>query len=245
MYKPSNALAAAMQTKPYLARIKLDDGTVIESNPRFPDDPVKEIVFRGGTAGSEDGFLLGGTNSSTVVLSLNKEKANHNFLDKKLSVELGIDLGPDVEYIPMGEYYVTSPLGDDDQLTVEAYDALYTKFEREYEPIIGFPFSSEAGEDSVAFLGALCARRGVAVDVSNLHSIPLVAAPDGFTERQIIGFIAALYGGFAAMDRNGVLRIRRYAPCDAHVTPDEYYDGGMEKAEYTFHGLSATTAPSI
>jgi len=234
MYKPSAALVAAMSTKPYLARIKLDDGTIIESNPQHQDDPVKEIIFRGGTTASEDGFLLGGTTSSTVVLSLNRDAVNCSFKDRQLRVELGIDLGSAVEWIPMGVYYATQPLGDDDQLTVEAYDALYAKFEREYEPLDGFAFGSENGVDSVAFLQALCTRRGVAVNVSNLQSIPLVAAPDGFTERQIIGFIAALYGGFAVIDRNGVLRIRRYAACDTHVTPDEYYDGGMEKAEYTF-----------
>jgi len=53
MYKPSAALVAAMSTKPYLARIKLDDGTIIESNPQHQDDPVKEIIFRGGTTASE------------------------------------------------------------------------------------------------------------------------------------------------------------------------------------------------
>lgn len=234
MYKPSAALVAAMETKPYLARIKLDDGTVIESNPCYPDDPVKEITFRGGTTANEEGFVLGGTTSSTVVLSLNKEKINASFKDREIRVELGMDIGASVEWIPMGTYYATQPLADDDQLTVEAYDALYAKFEREYKPLDGFVFGQESGVDSVAFLRALCARRGVIVDVSNLQSIPLVTAPDGFTERQIIGFIAALYGGFAVMDRNGVLRIRSYAACDAHVTPDEYYDGGMEKAEYTF-----------
>lgn len=234
MYKPSAALVAAMKTKPYLARIKLDNGAVIESNPQYPDDPVKEIVFRGGTTGSEDGFVLGGTPSSTVVLSLNKDKVNCSFKDREIRVELGMDLGSAVEWIPMGTYYVIQSLGDDDQLSVEACDALYAKFEREYEPLAGFVFGSEEVVQSVAFLRALCARRGVTVDVSNLYSIPLVAAPDGFTERQIIGFIAALYGGFAVMDRNSVLRIRRYTSCDTHVTPDEYYDGGLEKAEYTF-----------
>lgn len=228
MYKVSDAFAAAMANRPYSAKITLDGADVILSDPSNLEDPVNEITFRGGTNSNNDGFTLGGTVSASVEIVLNKDKVNCPFTGRQIKVELRIDK----ESLPMGVYYVTEPRADDDLLTVTAYDALGTKFEREYEPLQGFDFN--AGVSSVAFLKALCDRRSVEVDTSNLVDVPLKVSPDGFTERQIVGFIAALNGGFAIIDRTGVLRIRCYTECGAKVTPDNYYEGGLEKADYTF-----------
>ncbi|MBP3478085.1 MAG: hypothetical protein J6K03_01210 [Oscillospiraceae bacterium] len=228
MYKVSDAFAAAMVNRPYSAKITLDGKDVILSDPSNLEDPVNEITFRGGANSNNDGFTLGGTVSASVEIVLNKDKVSCPFTGRQIKVELAID----AESLPMGVYYVTEPRADDDLLTVTAYDALGSKFEREYEPLPGFSF--DAGVSSVAFLKALCDRRGVEVDTSNLVDVSLKVAPDGFTERQIIGFIAALNGGFAVVDRTGVLRIRCYTECSAKVTPDDYYEGGLEKADYTF-----------
>ena len=228
MYEVSAAFAAAMKNRPYVAKLTLDGNEEISGNA------IQDIVFRGGTNGKQDAFSLGGTVSGSVEISLNKGQVAYTFQDKEIKVELGMELDSGTEWLPMGVYYATEPSVDDDLLTVSALDALGTKFEREYEPIAGFDFGKDTGVSATAFLGALCARRGVTVDVSNLSTIQLNTPPDGFTERQIIGFIAALYGGFANIDRAGILRIRSYSECKAKVTADEYYEGGMEKADYDF-----------
>lgn len=228
MYKVSDTFAAAMANHPYSAKITLDNGVVIQSNPANREDPINEITFRGGANSNSEGFTLGGTVSAAVELVLNKEKVNCEFAGRQITVELMLNN----EALPMGVYYVTDPRADDDLLTVTACDALGTKFEREYEPLDGFSF--DVGVSSIDFLRALCERRGVEVDTSNLIDVSLKVSPDGFTERQIIGFIAALNGGFAVIDRNGVLRVRSYTQCNAKVTPDSYYEGGLEKADYTF-----------
>ena len=88
--------------------------------------------------------------------------------------------------------------------------------------------------NSTEFLKAICERRGVVADTSNLDPIMLHTSPDGFTDRQIIGFIAALYGSFAHVDRAGVLRICTFCKTDQKVTADDYYENGMVKAEYTY-----------
>ena len=228
MYEVSAAFAAAMKNRPYVAKLTLDGNEEISGNA------IQDIVFRGGTNGKQDAFSLGGTVSGSVEISLNKGQVAYTFQDREIKVELGMELGSGTEWLPMGVYYATEPLVDDDLLTVTALDALGTRFEREYETIPGFEFGTDTGVSSTAFLRALCARRGVTVDVSNLSNFQLKAPPDGFTERQIIGFIAALYGGFANIDRAGILRIRSYSECEAKVTADEYYEGGMEKADYDF-----------
>lgn len=228
MYKVSDAFAAAMAHCPYSVKITLDNGVVIRSDPADQEGSINEITFRGGANSNNEEFTLGGTVSATVEIVLNKGKVNCEFAGRRIAAELVLEN----EALPMGVYYVTEPRADDDLLTVTACDALGTKFEREYEPLDGFSF--DVGVSSIGFLRALCERRGIEVDTSNLVDIPLKVSPDGFTERQVIGFIAALNGGFAVIDRNGVLRIRSYVQCDTKVTPDDYYEGGLEKADHTF-----------
>lgn len=224
MYTVSKVFTEAMKTRTYAAKLTLDGVDVIQG------DAIQEIVFRGGTNGETDAFTLGGTVASSAEIFLDKAQVPSVAHGRQIKVALGIG----EEWIPMGVYYVTDPLTDDDRLTVTACDALAAKFDREFEPVEGFDFTAEGGVSSTAFLVALCGRRGVQVDISGLDPIALNGAPAGFTERQIIGFIAALYGGFAWVDRTGVLKIRTFSKTDAKVTAGDYYDSGMEKADYTF-----------
>lgn len=228
MYIVSDSFANAMKTQPYVARLTLDGLHTIQG------DAIQEIIFRGGTNGETDAFTLGGAVAGSVEITLEKSKVPTIEHGQQIKVELGLELSSGAEWIPMGVYYVTEPLADDDRLTVKACDALAAKFEKEYEPLDGYDFGADAGVGSIALLEALCERRGITVDISGLEHIMLHVAPDGFTERQIIGFIAALYGGFAHVDRAGVLRISTFSKTDQKVTADDYYDGGMMKAEYTF-----------
>lgn len=228
MYIVSDSFIQAMKHKPYVARLTLENESMIQG------DAIQEIIFRGGTNGETEAFTLGGTVSASVEITLNKDLAPVIEQGQKISIELEMELEGSSELLPMGEYYVTDLVADDDVLTVKACDTLAAKLDRAYEPLDGFDFNSEGGVDSRAFLLALCERRGVAIDASDLTPIALHASPDGFTERQIIGFIAALYGGFAHVDRYGVLRICTFSKTEQKVTADDYYDGGMVKAEYTY-----------
>lgn len=228
MYIVSDSFVQAMKHKPYVPRLTLEDQSEI------PVDAVQEIIFRGGTNGETEAFTLGGAVSGSVEITLNKALAPAIDQGQTICIELEMELDGCSELLPMGVYYVTDSKADDDVLIVKACDALTAKLDREYEPLDGFNFDSESGVDSQMFLLALCERRGVAIDASNLEPIALHTSPDGFTERQIIGFIAALYGGFAHVDRYGVLRICTFCKTEQKVTADDYYDGGMVKAEYTY-----------
>lgn len=228
MQKVSPAFLAAMGDAPYVARLTLDDTDIIQG------DAIHSIDFSGGSSGDNSTITLGGTVAGSVTVLLDKADVSFAVKGRELSVELGIELESGTEWLPMGTYTVTDAVEDDGILTVTACDALSSKFDVEYKALEGFDFSSDDGVDDLAFLGALCARRGVKVDTSGLESIPLKSSPEGYTERQIIGFISALHGGFADIDRFGTLKIRWYAEVDKTVDTDAYYDSGMEKASYNF-----------
>lgn len=228
MQNVSADFLAAMENKPYIARLTLDGIDTIQG------DAILKVNITGGANGDGNTITLGGTVAGSTTITLDKTEVICAVEKRKLFVEFGIQMGNVTEWLPMGTYYVTETAEDDDILTLNASDALASKFDVEYEPIEGFNFEADGGVDAPQFLEALCARRGVDVDVSNLESVPLKFSPEGFTERKIIGFIGALYGGFADIDRVGVLRICWYKEADISVDPDKYYDSGMEKASYDF-----------
>ena len=228
MQDVSSAFLAAMEDMPFVVRLTLDGTDVIN------EEAVQEVSSLGGSSSDEGGITLGGTVAGSVKIILDKSLIGCAVNGRELFLEIGLEIDSTMEWLPMGTYTVTDALEDDGVITVTASDALSSKFDVEYEPIDGFDFDAEDGVDAVAFLKALCTRRGVEVDASSLESIPLKISPDGYTERQIIGFIAALYGGFADIDRNGILKIRWYAAVDRTGSADDYYDSGMEKASYDF-----------
>lgn len=228
MQTVSAAFIAAMENAPYIARLTLDGTDTIQGNV------VPKFTFSGGSNANEDGITLGTTVASAVTITLEKEDVACALEGRELFLEIGIEIGSDIEWLPVGTFKVTDAAEDDGNLIVKASDALSSKFDVEYEPIEEYDFDAETGVDSLDFLTALCSRQGVEVDTSGLESIPLKSSPEGYTERQIIGFIAALHGGFANIDRNGVLRIRWYEAVDYTVDPDAYYASGMEKASFDF-----------
>lgn len=228
MQNVSAEFLEAMETLPYLARITLDGTDTVQGSA------ISNFSAQGGSNSSDEAVTLGGTVSGTVIVTLDKDQVSCALENRKMFLELGVEMDSGTEWIPVGTYKVNDVTEDDGNITLKAGDALYSEFDADYEPIEGFDFDAEGGVDSLLFLAALCARRGVEVDVSGLTGIPLKASPEGYTERQIIGFISALHGGFADIDRYGVLKIRWYTESSISVDADRYYDGGMEKASFDF-----------
>lgn len=228
MQDVSAAFLAAMNTASYSARITLDEADVITT------PAIQHFSSQGGTNSSDEAVMLGGSVSGSITVTLEKDKVSCDLDHRKMFVEIGIDLGSLTEWIPVGTYKITDVTEDDGTFILTARDALSTAFNGDYEPIEGFDFTAEGGVDSLSFLAALCRRRGVETDLSGLVGIPIKSAPEGYTEREIIGFISALHGGFAVIDRRGILNIRWYSPADITVDADLYYAGGMEKASFDF-----------
>jgi hypothetical protein len=224
----SNEFATAMVDKPYIAKITLSTGTVIQGKP------ILEIDFRGGANNKGDAVAIGSAIAASVEINL--EASEVGLPDKEFSftVELGLDLTDSTEWLNMGNYMMADVVDEEDRIILRGIDAMSKKFDREYEPLDGINFTDGA-VDSIEFLTAMCSRRGVAADFYGLEGIPLLGFdPAGCTERKIIGMIAGLYGRFAVIDRDGILRFRWYAPVDVTIDGDSYYDGGLEKAGYGF-----------
>ena len=225
----SEAFETAMKSRPYIAKVTLDNGAVIQG------DPVKTIVFRGASNGDADAVSIGCVIASSVEIELDKALVATQLASREMEVAIGIDIDGEVEWVDMGAYKITEVQSDDDTITVTGMDPVVVSLETEYEDIPGLDLMSPDGIRAKEFIVAVCDRHGIAVDLSNLDDVIITGfSPEGLTDRQLIGMVAGLYGRFAAIGRDGSLRFLWYQAVDVEITGDAYYEGGLEKADYGF-----------
>jgi hypothetical protein len=224
----SEAFATAKADHPYVAKITLDNGTVIQG------DHILEIYFRGGANSADSTVAIGSAVAKSVEITLDAARVELPRKEFCFAVAVGIELEDSTEWLTMGSYLMDDVVDEEDSVILKGLDSMAKKFDREYEPMDEFDFT-KGTVDSIVFATALCARRGVAVDFTGLEGIPLSGYdPAVCTERKIIGMIAGLYGRFAIVDRDDILRFRWYLPVDVQVDGDCYYEGGLEKAGFGF-----------
>lgn len=125
------------------------------------------------------------------------------------------------EYIPMGEFVAAKCVNSGKEQTVTAYDRLQFS-DKAYTPRINFPAeSSEVTADILDMLGIpmsestsekqfvcsdgrpfICAG-GKPLIASKEYSFTVTLPPTGYTCREVLGHIAAMYGRNGLLDRSG------------------------------------------
>ena len=211
MIETSAAFAALLDTAPFRLHLALADGTEV------PQIAVKSAEWSGGSNAGDD-ITLGSTVAVQLKAELDKEKLGGlDLTDKDVAASLTID-GADNK-IPVASLRVDGVTGDDDKLTVSACDAMVWAFSADYaldDEALGFDW--DAGVDAETLLRAICEERGVELATDNLPAVQLrYASPSGYTYREIIAFLACLWGRFARIDGLGRLTLQWYANINGAV----------------------------
>lgn len=203
MYQSSEAFGNWIQqdSRTFQARITLEGKTITEG--------ILSIRINGGSS-SEDDFSLGSAVSRYVELEI--EKTGTRFEGYEFSLELGLN----GEYIPMGYFTAEKPKGDEERLSITAYDRM-VKTERAC--FLELPDST----NTVAVLKGVGTIAGVEVATKGLTAIPM-KKPVGYTCREVLSYVAQLYGGFAICNRAGKIEIKSYEDNDYTVTAGRYWD---------------------
>lgn len=203
MYQSSEAFGNWIQqdSRTFQARITLEGKTITEG--------ILSIRINGGSS-SEDDFSLGSAVSRYVELEI--EKTGMRFEGHEFSLELGLN----GEYIPMGYFTAEKPKGDEERLSITAYDRM-VKTERAC--FLELPDST----NTVAVLKGVGTIAGIEVVTEGLTAIPM-KKPVGYTCREVLSYVAQLYGGFAICNRAGKIEIKSYEDNDYTVTAGRYWD---------------------
>lgn len=203
MYQSSEAFGNWIQqdSRTFQARITLEGKTITEG--------ILSIRINGGSS-SEGDFSLGSAVSRYVELEI--EKTGTRFEGYEFLLELGLN----GEYIPMGYFTAEKPKGDEERLSITAYDRM-VKMERAC--FLELPDST----NTVAVLKGVGTIAGVEVVTEGLTAIP-IKKPVGYTCREVLSYVAQLYGGFAICNRAGKIEIKSYEDNDYTVTAGRYWD---------------------
>lgn len=177
-------------------------------------DGISEITIEGGS-NSEDDFSIGSAVSRYAKIKM--ANPGKRIEGKEITVKIGMMVGDAVEYVPMGFFTAEKPKTDEGQITVTAYDRMM-KTER--------PFSTDGlgkTTDTISVLNAVSRITGVVAVTDGLDKITM-DRPDGYSCREILGYVSQMYGGFATCNRQGQIEIKTYVDSNYPVDTGRYWD---------------------
>lgn len=183
--------------------IEKPGGNALKTRFTFSDFSIEnftKLEYYGGSNNSND-IAIGTTNMAYLEVGTMTDRiiTNREFL-----FEVGMELSDGtVEYAPMGYFTVQKPDSDEDEVNFTACDRMQ-KFEKPYTSNLEYP------TDSQKILYELCTMCEVQLATPILNPITITDKLDGYTCREVLGYIAGIHGLFACFDRYGKLNVRWY-----------------------------------
>lgn len=238
MYQASKKFgdAIAGSNRKFNTRLLENEKVLVES--------VKNFTI---TSGAEE-ITIGSAVASYVQATI--ENKGIALSGKEVSLEIGVEVDGDMEYIPMGLYTIQNPKIESNKVTFTAYDRLASRCNGAYYSKLGYPV------DAVDILAEISTMTGVAIDTSTLQRgiqinqraiieegdyneeteesevITTYVNPfDGYTYKETIGFIAGLFGKFAICGRTGMIEFRWYQGIDYEIPSNIFYNDLQETEE--------------
>ena len=238
MYQASKKFgdAIAGSNRKFNTRLLENEKVLVES--------VKNFTI---TSGAEE-ITIGSAVASYVQATI--ENKGIALSGKEVSLEFGVEVDGEMEYIPMGLYTIQNPKIESNKVTFTAYDRLASRCNGAYYSKLSYP------TDAVDILAEISTMTGVAIDTSTLQReiqinqraiieegdyneeteesevITTYVNPfDGYTYKETIGFIAGLFGKFAICGRTGMIEFRWYQGIDYEIPSNIFYNDLQETEE--------------
>lgn len=181
---------------------------------------------------------IGNTCSSSVTFSIyNPEITLEN---KDITIFEGVKGDSGIEYVQIGIFTVIKEESNGEYTKYTAYDKMY-KAEKGYFTKLTYPSTDKA------ILEEICTKLGIqlATSITNTHTI--TDKPQGYTMREMIGYMAMLQGGNAAINSDGNLEIKWYKDSGYVLDGHQYYQQGVTfttSKDFTIRKLTCNNAKS-
>ena len=165
----------------------------------FTIEDVIKLEYYGGSNNSDD-IAIGTTAMSYLDVEIITDKiiTNEEFL-----LEAGFLINDEYEYAPIGYYTVQLPENEEETVSFKAYDRMQ-KFEKPYTSNLTFPTTDSE------VIAEICLKCNIELATPIVKPIAISEIPQGYTCREVLGYIAGIHGFFACIDRYGKLNLRWY-----------------------------------
>ena len=200
----------------------------------YTNEDLVEIKIFNGIPG--DGFMIGATPSATLDLTL-LNRGDTIYSTNQIKIEIGLNIGSKFEYLPMGLFNIYEVEKTDYTVKFTAYDNMI-KFETAYfsalgdNPTLQQVVNELASKTGVQFTGTL-----PAYNVKKL---------EGFTCREVLGYVASLCGGNSLITRDGKFTIVTPKEVGYTITPDNYIPPfNLEEVKYKVGKVSCQVGEEV
>ena len=163
-------------------------------------------------------ITIGNTCSSSVTFSIYMPTISLE--NKEITVFEGVKVGTEIKYIQLGIFTVTKQTSDGEYTSHEAYDRMY-KADMPYFSDMTFPSTDKA------ILNEICGKLGISLATNIVTTHTINDKPQGYTYREIIGYMAMLQGCNAVINSDGNLEIKWYKDSGYVLDGHKYYQQGV------------------
>lgn len=159
-------------------------------------------------------ITIGNTCSSGVTFSIYMPTVSLE--NKEITVFEGVKVNEEIQYIQLGIFTVTKQTSDGEYTSYEAYDRMY-KADMPYFSDMTFPSTDKA------ILNEICSKLGISLATNIVTAHTINEKPQGYTYREIIGYMAMLQGSNAVINADGNLELRWYKDSSYVLDGHKYY----------------------
>lgn len=163
-------------------------------------------------------ITIGNTCSSGVTFSVYMPQVSLE--NKEVTIYEGVKVSNEIKYIKLGIFTVTKQTSDGEYTSYEAYDRMY-KADMPYFSDMAFPNTDKA------ILTEICGKLGISLATNIVATHTINDKPQGYTMREIIGYMAMLQGCNAVINADGNLELRWYKDSGYVLDGHKYYQQGV------------------
>nr|DAM13174.1 MAG TPA: Minor structural protein [Bacteriophage sp.] len=181
---------------------------------------------------------IGNTCSSSVTFSIYNPQITLE--NKDITIFEGVKGNSGIEYVQIGIFTVTKEESNGEYTKYTAYDKMY-KAEKGYFSKLTYPSTDKA------ILEEICTKLGIQLATSITATHTITDKPQGYTMREMIGYMATLQGGNAAINSDGNLEIKWYKDSGYVLDGHQYYQQGVTfttSKDFTIRKLTCNNTKS-
>lgn len=159
-------------------------------------------------------IAIGNTCASSVTFSIYMPTVSLE--NKEITVFEGVKVNEEIQYIQLGIFTVIKQTSDGEYTSYEAYDRMY-KADMPYFSDMTFPSTDKA------ILNEICSKLGISLATNIVTAHTINEKPQGYTYREIIGYMAMLQGSNAVINADSNLELRWYKDSGYVLDGHKYY----------------------
>lgn len=165
--------------------------------------------------------MIGATTSQSLDLTL-INKGDIVYGTSTIKVEIGLKIGSTVEYIPIGIYNIDDIEKTDYTIKITAFDNMM-KFERNFSTTLGDTLTLQQVVSEL--------NRITGVEFTGSLPSYTVKKLEGFSCREVLGYVASLCGGNAVINRDGKFTIVTPKDINYPIGTSNYFIGDYKREE--------------